>query len=100
MARNQGGRLTTIDYTLKSGSHSSREAGMCANEWMAYLAGEDHSDSPKCVDPPLRAFAMSLNDQWNDEQRQKLRPYLARCIGTANDGRTEERGWLATDWLI
>ena len=90
----------TIDYTLKHGSHESREAGLCAMEWTAYLAGEEHSDSPKCVDPPLRRFAMSLNDQWDDEQRQKLRPYLVRCIGTAGDGRTEERGWLAMDWLI
>jgi hypothetical protein len=90
----------TIDYTLKNGSHDNREAGMCAMEWVAYLAGEEHTDSPICVDPPLRSYGISLNDSWDDEQRQKLRPYLARCIGTAGDGRTEERGWLAIDWLI
>jgi hypothetical protein len=90
----------TISYELKNGSHESREAGMCAMEWVAYLAGEEHTDSPVCVDPPLRSFGISLNDNWDDEQRQKLRPYLARCIGTAGDGRTEERGWLAMDWLI
>jgi hypothetical protein len=90
----------TIDYTLKNGSHDSPEAGLCAMEWVAYLAGEKHTDQPVCVDAPLRSFGISLNDDWDDERRQKLRPYLVRCIGTAGDGRTEERGWLAVDWLI
>jgi hypothetical protein len=90
----------TIDYTLKHGSHKSPQDGLCAMEWVSYLAGEKHSDSPVCVDPVLQSFGIALNDNWSDEQRQKLRPYLARCIGTANDGRSMERSWLAMDWLI
>jgi hypothetical protein len=86
-------------YYLGKGQHSEGD-GRCAMEWVAYLAGEPHSDSPVCVSPVLRSFGISLNDNWDDEQRQKLRPYLARCIGTAGDGRDEERGWLAMDWLI
>ena len=90
----------TDSYFLSSGSHNTPQEGRCAMEWVAYLAGEPHSDQPVCVSPVLRSFGISLNDQWDDEQRQKLRPYLARCIGTAGDGRDEERGWLAMDWLI
>ena len=89
-----------IDYTLKSGSHSSAEAGLCAMEWVSYLAGEAHSDSPVCVSPILRSFCIDLNDSWDDEMRQRLRPYLARCIGTADDGRDEQRGYLCLDWQI
>jgi hypothetical protein len=87
-------------YHLSKGSHDSPAKGRCAMEWVAYLAGEKHTDQPVCVSPVLRGFGISLNDNWEDEQRQKLRPYLARCIGTAGDGRDQERGWLAMDWLI
>jgi hypothetical protein len=60
-------------------------------EWLSYLAGELHTDKPACVDPILRRFAIALNDNLDDEDRQRLRPYLARCIGTAGDGRSNER---------
>jgi hypothetical protein len=58
-----------------------------------------------CVDPILRRFAIALNDNLGDEDRQRLRPYLARCIGTARDARGNERmrllresvrGWTKT----
>lgn len=52
-------------------------------EWVAYLAGEEHSDQPVCVSPMLRKFCISLNDVLPDEPRQRLRPYLARTIGTS-----------------
>jgi hypothetical protein len=90
----------TNEYFLSHGSHATPQQGRCAMEWVSYIAGEPHSDTPACVSPVLRGFGISLNDNWDDEQRQKLRPYLARCIGTAGDGRDEERGWLAMDWLI
>lgn len=87
-------------YFLSKGAHGSPDEGRCAMEWVSYLAGEPHSDAPGCVSPVLQSFGITLNDQWDDKQRQKLRPYLARCIGTAGDGRDEERAWLCTDWLV
>lgn len=90
----------TADYTLSYGTHATPEEGRCAMEWVSYLAGEPHSDSPSCVSPVLRALCISLNDGLPDEPRQRLRPYLARTIGTAGDGLDEERAWLAMDWLI
>jgi hypothetical protein len=72
----------------------------CAMEWVSYLAGEPHTDQPVCVDPPLRTFCIKFNDALGDDARQGLRPYLARCIGTAGDGRTVERGYLCLDWIV
>jgi hypothetical protein len=69
-------------------------------EWVSYLAGEVHSDEPVCVSPVLRAFSTALNDSLDDEPRQRLRPYLTRTIGTADDGLDEARSWMAMDWLI
>jgi hypothetical protein len=88
------------DYTLAWGTHASPDDGRCAMEWVSHLAGETHSDHPRCVSPVLRAFCTTLNDSLEDEPRQRLRPYLARTIGTADDGLDEARSWMAMDWLI
>ena len=88
------------DYTLAYGTHPTPEDGRCAMEWVSHLAGEPHSDEPRCVSPVLRAYCTSLNDSLDDGPRQLLRPYLARTIGTADDGLDEDRSWMALDWLI
>jgi hypothetical protein len=90
----------TTDYTLGWGTHASPEDGRCAMEWVSHLAGEPHSDHPRCVSPVLRAFCTTLNDSLEDEPRQRLRPYLTRTIGTSDDGLDEARSWMAMDWLI
>ena len=87
------------DYTLAYGTHASPRDGRCAMEWVSYLAGEPHSDEPICVSPVLRAMCIALNDGLEFEPRQRLRPYLTRTIGTAEDGHDAQRGWLAMDWL-
>ena len=87
------------DYTLAYGTHASPQDGRCAMEWVSYLAGEPHSDQPICVSPVLRAMCIALNDGLDHEPRQRLRPYLTRTIGTANDGLDTTRGWMAMDWL-
>jgi hypothetical protein len=90
----------STDYTLAYGTHAKPEDGRCAMEWVSYLAGEPHGDQPACVSPVLRAFCTTLNDSLEDAPRQRLRPYLARTIGTAGDGLDEARAWMAMDWLI
>jgi hypothetical protein len=69
-------------------------------EGVAYLAGEEHSDTPVCVSPVLQRFCIAFNDRLADDQRQRLRPYLARTIGTAGDGQDEERLRLCREWLV
>lgn len=81
----------TDKYWLAKGPHDNPAGGRCAMEWVAYLAGEKHTDKPACVSPVLRLFCISLNDRLTNDLRQKLRPYLARTIGTADDGRDQER---------
>ncbi|GAC1603190.1 MAG: hypothetical protein NVS3B21_31630 [Acidimicrobiales bacterium] len=88
------------DYVLSSGSHTRREDGMCALEWVSYLAGEPHSDSPVCVSPILTRYCIRLNDRLGDEDRQKLRPYLARTIGTRDDGMDEQRVQMCREFLV
>src|SRR5579875_2423750 len=94
-----GGSMSD-DYTLSYGTHASPEDGRCAMEWVSHLAGEPHTDDPGCVSPVLRAMCIALNDGLEHGPRQRLRPYLARTIGTIDDGLDTERGWMAMDWLI
>jgi len=90
----------TSDYTLAYGTHPNPQDGRCAMEWVAHLAGERHSDQPDCVSPVVRALCVALNDGLNCTERQRLRPYLTRTIGTADDGLDQQRAWMALDWLV
>jgi len=70
-------RLEELErLTLMKGSHAAREAGMCALEVVAYIAGEPHSDHPACACPVLTSYVIGLNDAWDDEQRQKLKGFV------------------------
>jgi hypothetical protein len=90
----------TDSYRLSAGRHVRADQGRCAMEWVAYLAGEAHSDRPECVSPVVGAFARSWNDSLDEATRQRLRPYLARMIGTAGDGEDDARAWRCADWLV
>lgn len=93
------------EIKLAKGAHpapfdESGAATMCVQEYVSYLAGEPHSDSPKCVSPMLTAFMVAFNDALDDETRQRLRPYAVRQIGTKGDGQDEVRSYIALDWII
>ena len=84
---------------LLSGAHAGPENGFCVMEMSSYMAGEPWSDHPACVSPILGAFLRSWNDSLDDDTRQKLKPYAAKVIGTAGDGKDEQRAWMAVDWM-
>jgi hypothetical protein len=88
------------EYRLSKGAHDTPEDGRCVMEWASWIAGEPHSDKPECVDPVVGAFLRPWNDALDDETRQRLRPYAARAIGTATDGRSLERSFMCFDWLV
>jgi hypothetical protein len=92
--------MAADEHGLSHGRHATPPDGMCAMEWVSYLAGEPHGDQPACVSPVLRAFCTTLNDGLQRAQRQRLLPYLTRAIGTAGDGLDTARSWAAMDWLV
>ena len=94
------GRLT--DVPLKRGAHSSPDAGMCALEAAAWIAGEPHSDHPECVCPVIAAFGRAWNDALSLEERNAvLRPLVPRMIGTrGSDALAHRRALMAADWLV
>ena len=91
-------RYAAID--LKKGAHGSPDEGMCLMEATAFLAGEQHSDRPRCVSPVLGEFGRGLNDCLPDGRRQQLTALIPSLPGTAQDGMDEARSCMALDWLI
>ena len=77
--------LDISTLVLQAGSHSTREAGLCAMEAVAWLANEPHSDAPACTCPVIASFVRAINDTMPSEERQKLVAYLPRLIGTQVD---------------
>jgi hypothetical protein len=67
---------------LRVGNHEIPEYGMCAMEAVAWLAGERHTDEPRCACPVIAEFVRRLNDRMDYERRQQLRAFLPRLIGS------------------
>jgi hypothetical protein len=76
--------------TLVKGASKDREQGVCAMQAVAWLAGEENTDAPQCACPVIAKYVIRLNDSFTDEERQLLKPYLTRIIGT-RDGKSSER---------
>ena len=93
-------RLKALDtITLDHGGHSSWDFGHCAMEVVAWLAGLGHTDAPSCASPVLCRYTIALNDRWDAEKRQTLKPYLPRMVGTANDGKDAARERIAAEFV-
>jgi len=87
---------------LRTGSHDPNdEQRMCVMEAVAFLAGEEWSDHPACASRIVATFLRSWNDVLPDDQRQELRQYIPRLVGSAGTPEQEERrSWMALDWLV
>ena len=74
---------------------------MCELEAVAYITRSDHTAHPPCASPVIAAFLRSWNDSLPDDERQHLKQYIPRLVGSkGTDEQETDRAWLATDWLI
>lgn len=79
------------DWKLKSGSHKfpGPDGGTCINEAAIVAAGfeyrsvKSHEDCPPCFSPVLAQFAIVVNDQMRDGERQRLMGLVHRLSGSA-----------------
>jgi len=87
---------------LRRGAHPSRDDGMCAMEMVAWLAGEPHSDEPRCSCPVLAALVRAVNDALTDSSRNRLlRPLVPQLVHSRSSmTRERQRGLLAVDHLV
>jgi hypothetical protein len=90
-------------FKFGAGSHETREQGMCIMEAVAYVAGEAHTDHPKCACPVISALLRSWNDALPfDEDRQRLLGgFVFRLVGTkATEDIEEKRRMMSARWFI
>jgi hypothetical protein len=83
-----------LNWKLKRGSHRfpGPDGGTCINEAAIVAAGFPYQPvyfvetMPRCFSRSICRFALLLNDEANDEQRQHLLPFVARlgCADTAD----------------
>jgi len=73
---------------LEFGSHASPDDGVCVVELASLISGEDFSDRPDCVCEVIAAYLRSWNDRLGHAERQRLRPYADRVVGTRADRAT------------
>jgi hypothetical protein len=81
-----------LNWKLKIGSHPfpGLDGGTCINEAALMAVGFEYrsisivEQMPKCFSRPICRLAMLLNDEANDEERQRLLPYVTRlaCADT------------------
>ncbi len=76
-------------YELKTGAHKSLNEGACIMELVSYIANEPWSDHPKCACPILTEYAIRMNDRFNDEHRQLLKPLIPLLLNTRMNNETQ-----------
>jgi len=85
-----------LNFIPSVGNHEAGSGELCAMEYVAFLAGEEHSDFPKCACPVISLYVQTLNDRMNEDWRYQLRGYLLRLIGNRDPKSETERA----DYLV
>lgn len=94
-------KLAALDtITLDEGAHGDFVEGHCSMEVVAWLADLGHTAAPACASEVLTRYVIRLNDRWDNEQRQALKPYLPRLVGTAGDGFDPARERIAARYVV
>jgi hypothetical protein len=84
---------------LDPGSHASPRDGVCVVELSSVIAGEGFTDRPRCVCDVIGAFLRSWNDRSSHAERQLLRPYAKRIVGSrARRSVTRRRRDVCLTW--
>lgn len=100
--------------TLSRGAHGYQFQGVaCAIEWAnraavmcptlraKYGAPDRFCDNHPTISPIVRRLIIGLNDSFNDDDRQQLRPYVVRVLGTrTNDADEVTRSRIAFDAYV
>jgi hypothetical protein len=93
-----------LHWKLLQGSHRfpGPDGGTCINEAALIAAGFAYkpircaTDMPDCFSRPICQFAMKLNDHANDQDRQRLLPFVTRLA--CADTREIERARATYIW--
>jgi hypothetical protein len=88
-----------LNWKLKPGSHTfpGKDGGTCINEAAIVAAGFEYQpvksvdEMPDCFSRPVCRFAMRLNDEATDAQREGLLPFVTRLACADTEGVERQR---------
>ena len=85
---------------LRKGVGNTPEDGGCIMQVVSWISTMDWFDTPVCVHPTVRDWAIWMNDTVDDDQRQRLLRLIPKMMSTnVRDNRIDMRiSGLAT-WL-
>jgi len=83
---------------LVRGVGSRNRGQLCIMSFVAYLAGERHTDHPRTASLFIHDFAIPLNDGIPTTLRQQLKPFAPRIIGTS-DGHDLQRAAVVSQMM-
>lgn len=95
--------LTRLPDSISAGGHPAPEYGMCVMETVAYIAGEPHTDQPKCACRIITCFAIAINDAIPDDATRTriLGPLVWAIAGTRSTPEVEQkRAYMCADWAL
>src|SRR5215204_4379629 len=89
-----------LNWTLRIGSHPfpGKNGGTCINEVAIVAAGFPYQpvrrveEMPECFSRPICRFAMRLNDEATDKERQRLLPFVTRLACADTEQVERKRG--------
>ena len=84
---------------LVSGVGDPDQGTACVMSLVAHLAGEGHTDRPRCASPLIRDFVIPVNDGMPRDARRRLKPFAPRLVGT-NDGLDRNRAEVLRRALV
>jgi len=85
---------------LASGGHASPADGVSLMEAVSDFAGEPWSNGPSCTSRVIAAYARGLNDWLDDDERQQLKGFIPRLVGTAKPDLELGRAFACADAAV
>ena len=86
---------------LGTGTHQNPYGKLCVMECVAFVAGEPHSDHPKCACDVATALAIQANDTRLPELGAALSQRVLRLAGSnKGDAVTKERAYFLVDYIF
>ena len=93
-------QVNTEIKSLSVGKHSSAEEGACVMEFVSLLANEPFSDRPRCASSSITSFCIWINDNGDQEHRDRLLVLAPRIVGTTDYKKEPARAKLYSEFAF
>jgi hypothetical protein len=87
-------------FNLRRGNSFDPRNGACLLDAVSWFEYGKLGDHPECVCPVIAAYARRLNDDLPDGERQELKRFLPRLVGTVDVTAEKDRAEYAVRRVI